>query len=305
MTGQGRKADEKVIVTCAVTGGDPFNRKHPSFPVTPKQICNAAIEAAKAGASIVHLHVRDPQTGEGTRRPELFRELVARVRDAGINVVINLTAGGGANFYPDPSDPARAAPGTDMATAEERLVHVAEALPEMCTLDVTVLSQAFGEDEFVYMNTQHCLRGMARMTRDMGVKPELEVFNPGDVLFARQMVSEGLITGRPLFQFVLGVKWGAPADPETMLYMRNLLPENAVWAGFGIARMQMPMVAQAALLGGNVRVGLEDNLYLSRGVFATNGQLVERAVTILDSMGYSVASPDEARQILGLKSPVK
>lgn len=293
--------NQKIILTCAVTGSDPFNRNHPSFPVTPQQICASAVEAAKAGASVVHLHVRDPMTGDGCRRPELFRELVARVRDSGVNVILNLTAGGGALYYPDPANPGRAAPGTDMATAEQRLIHIAEALPDICTLDVTVLNQAFGDDEFVYMNTQRCMRDMARMTREMGVKPELEVFNPGDILFARQMASEGLIVGKPLFQFVLGVKWGAPADTETMLYMRNLLPDNAIWAGFGIARMQMKMVAQAVLLGGNVRVGLEDNLYLSRGVFATNGQLVERAVTIIESLGESVATPDEARDILGLR----
>jgi uncharacterized protein (DUF849 family) len=191
-----------------------------------------------------------------------------------------------------------------MMSAEGRVAHLRECLPEIASLDVTTGNQVEAGFEFVYMNTTRTLRRMAQLYRELGVKPELEAFQMGDVLFANELVREGLIPDPPLYQFVLGVKWAAPADPETMIYLRRLLPHNAVWAGFGIGRQQMPMAAQAVLLGGNVRVGLEDNLYLERGVFATNGQLVERAVRIVESLGEQVASPAEARDILGLRAPL-
>jgi uncharacterized protein (DUF849 family) len=291
---------DKTIITCAVTGGMKFNRAHPHVPIAAPQIAAAVVEAANAGAAIAHVHVRDPQTGAGSQDPALYAEVVRLVRESGVDVVINLTCGGHARFFPDPEDESKAAPGTNLAPLKVRVRHIEENLPEMCSLDATTANQVDGNDDFVYLNTPRTLRAMAKRFQELRVKPELEVFQAGDILFVNQMIKEGLISGRPLFQFVLGIKWGAPADPETMLYMRNLLPPGSAWAAFGVSRLQMPMVAQAVLLGGNVRVGLEDNLYLERGVFATNGQLVERAVTIVESIGKSVASPQEAREILGL-----
>lgn len=294
--------NRKVILTCAVTGNAPFNPKHPNFPVTPAQICDAVVEAANAGASIAHIHVRDPETGGGSRDPALFKEVVDRIRSTGVNIVLNLTAGMGAFLLPDPEDESRALPESDVVGVEERIEHLVDCLPEIASLDITTGNQVEGPIEFVYLNTTRTLRAMAVRFRELGVKPELEVFSPGDILFGNQMIAEGLIDDPPMYQLVLGVRWGAPADPETMMYLRNLIPENAHWAGFGIARLEMPMVAQAVLLGGNVRVGLEDNLYLKRGVFATNGQLVERARTIVEYLGEEVATPDETREMLRLSN---
>jgi uncharacterized protein (DUF849 family) len=292
----------KVLLTCAVTGNAPFNPDHPAFPVTPREIAESVIEAAKAGASIAHIHVRDPETGEGSRDVNLFREVVARVRESETDIVINLTAGLGAFFIPDPEDESRALPGSDVAGVEERIEHLVECLPEIASLDVTTGNQVEGSMEFVYLNTTRTLRAMAKRFQELGVKPELEAFSAGDVLFANQLVKEGLVDGTPLYQFVLGVLWGAPADAETMIYMRNLLPENRHWAALGLGRMQFPIAAQSVLLGGHVRVGLEDNLYLERGVFASNGQLVERAVQIIDHLGCETATPVEAREMLQLKN---
>ncbi|RQS21372.1 3-keto-5-aminohexanoate cleavage protein [Burkholderia sp. Bp8998] len=293
----------KVILTCAVTGNAPFNPKHPAMPITPAQIADACIEAAKAGASVAHIHVRDPETGGGSRDPRLFKEVVDRVRQSGTDIVLNLTCGLGAFFLPDPEDEARALPESDVIPVAERVRHLEECLPEIASLDITTGNQVEGKLEFVYLNTTRTLRAMARRFQELGIKPELEVFSAGDILFGKSLIADGLIDGVPLFQMVLGVLWGAPATTETMLYQRNLMPEHAQWAAFGIARDEMPMVAQSALLGGNVRVGLEDNLYLSRGVFATNGQLVERARTIIDHLGMSVATPAEAREIMQLRPP--
>jgi len=295
----------KVILTCAVTGSALLNPRYPAelrYPITPEDIAASALEAAKAGASVVHLHVRDPKSGATSREPHLFRETVDRLRQTGTDVVINLTCGGGAFFLPDPEDETRGLPESDVGSVENRVRHIRDCLPEICSLDVTTANQVEGGVEHVYLNTTRTLRGMARIFQQLGVMPELETFQAGDVMFANQLVREGLIDGTPLYQFVLGVKWGAPATPETMMYMRNLLPPGVNWTGFGISRDQMPMVAQAALLGGNVRVGLEDNLYLDRGRFATNAQLVERAVSIVENLGLKVATPDEAREILGLRS---
>lgn len=292
--------DTKTILTCAVSGNAPFNRKHPNFPVTPAQIAASCLEAAAAGASVVHIHVRDPETGEGSRDPALFREVVDRIRDSGVDILINLTCGLGAFFLPDPENEARGLPGSDMLTAQERVRHLADCLPDIASMDITTGNQEEGDTQFVYLNTTRTLRQMAKLFQQHGVKPELEVFSAGDILFGNQMVAEGLIDNAPLYQMVLGVKWAAPSTVETILYQKSLLPANAHWAAFGIGRQQMPMVAQAALLGGNVRVGLEDNLYLSRGVFASNGQLVERAVTIIEMIGKQVATPAEARIQLGL-----
>ena len=293
----------KTVLTCAVSGNAPFNPKHPDFPILPADIARNCIEAAKAGASVVHIHVRDPDSKLGSRDPLLFREVVDRIRASGVDIVINLTCGHGAFFLPDPEDESRGLSGSDMLSAADRMVHLADCMPEIASLDITTGNQEEGPLEFVYLNTTRTLRQMARGFQQLGVKPELEVFSAGDILFGNQMVQEGIISGTPLYQMVLGVKWAAPATVETMLYQKSLLPAGAHWAAFGIGRNQMPMAAQAALLGGNVRVGLEDNLYLSRGVFATNAQLVERAVNIIENIGLSVATPAEAREQLGLGRP--
>ena len=291
----------KVILTCAVVGENKYNRAHPNFPITPQQIADSALEAEQAGASAVHLHVRNPKTGEGSRDPDLFLEMATRVRDNGVKAVMNITCGGGGVYRPDPADESRAGPGSDVAPAEERVRHIEMALPEMCSIDVTTQNQMDGDSEYIYLNSQATLRKMAKRFQELGVKPEIEVFAPGDILLANQMLADGFFDAPPMYQIVMGTKWGLPATPETLIYMRNLLPQGANWAAFGIARMQMPMAAQAVLLGGNVRVGLEDNLYLKKGVWATNGTLVARAREIIEHLGHEVATPDEARAILGLR----
>jgi uncharacterized protein (DUF849 family) len=291
----------KVVLTCAVTGNAPFNPKHPAMPVTPAQIAASCLEAASAGASIVHIHVRNPETGAGSRDPRLFKEVVDRVRSSGVDIVINLTCGLGAFLLPDPEDERRALPESDLLPVAERVAHLEQCLPEIASLDITTGNQVEGTMEFVYLNTTRTLRAMAKRFKDLSIKPELEVFSAGDILFGNQLVKEGLVDGPAFFQMVLGVQWGAPASTETMIYQRSLLAPGAIWAAFGIGRQQMPMMAQSALLGGHCRVGLEDNLYLSRGIFATNGQLVERARSTLSNMGMEVATPSEAREILGLR----
>ena len=293
----------KVYITCAVTGNAPFNPKHPSFPVTPKEIANAVTEAANAGAAIAHIHVRDLETKQGCRDRALFREVVDRIRQSGTNIILNLTAGSGGLFLPDPEDESRALQGSDIIGVEERVAHLKDCLPDIASIDVTTANQIEGPHEFVYLNTPRTLRGMAKRFQELGVKPEIEAFQAGDVLFGNQLVEEGLINDRPMYQFVLGVKWGAPATPETIMYMRDLLPKNKNlhWTAMGIAREEFPTAAQSVLLGGHVRVGLEDNLYLDRGVFATNGQLVERAGRIIEDVGCAVATPDETRVMLGLR----
>ncbi|MEM1112945.1 MAG: 3-keto-5-aminohexanoate cleavage protein [Pseudomonadota bacterium] len=290
----------KVIITCAVTGNAPFNPKHPNFPVTPAQIADACAEAAAAGAAIAHIHVRDLETQLGCTDPALFKEVVDRVRDKGTDVLINLTGGGGAFFKPDPEDESRAAPGSDVMSVDQRMEHLELCRPDIASLDINTSNQMEGDEEFVYLNTTRTLRAMAERYQAAGIKPELEVFSAGDVEFGKQLQREGLIDGPAMFQYVLGVKWQIPADTLGMYYLTQLLPEKAVWGALGIGRHQMPVVAQTALMGGNVRVGLEDNLYLSRGVFASNGQLVERARSIVEQMGYEVANVAEARDILGL-----
>lgn len=294
----------KVLLTCALTGSASLNPRYPAdlhFPITPSQICQSAIESAKAGASVIHIHVRDPLTGISSRDPLLFREVVDRLRQSGQDVVLNVTCGGGAFFLPDPENEGRALPGSDIASVAERVRHIRDCLPEVCSLDVTTANQVDSGVEHVYLNTTRTLRAMARIFKEIGVKPELETFQAGDVMLANQLLAEGLVDGVPLYQFVLGVQWGAPANVETLLYMRNLLPQGALWTGMGIAGAQMPMAAASVLLGGHVRVGLEDNLYLDRGMFATNPQLVERAVKLIENLGEQVAKPNEAREMLGLK----
>jgi len=289
--------NRNVIITCAVTGSGDTVGKHPAIPVTPEQIANSAIEAAAAGAAVAHIHVRDPDTGTFSRELELYREVVERIRESDSDVIINLTAGMGGDLVLDEQNPSVAVEGTDMANASERLAHIEALLPEICTLDCGSLN--FGNS--LYVSTPAMLRQMAARVKEIGVKPELEIFDSGNLVFALQMMKEGLLDDKPLFQLCLGIPWGAPADTATMKLMSDMVPANANWAGFGISRMQMPMVAQAMLLGGNVRVGLEDNLFLDKGVFASNGQLVERAVGIVEGLGAEVATPAQAREMLGLR----
>jgi uncharacterized protein (DUF849 family) len=285
-----------VIISCAVTGAGDTVGKHPAIPVTPKEIADAAIEAARAGAAVAHLHVRDPETGKAARRPEHYREAVERIRDSGIDVVINLTAGMGGDFFFDPAEPSRAGAGSDLAGAEERVAHVEELRPEICTLDCGSLN--FGDG--LFMATADLLRDMAARIQKAGVKPEIECFELGHIWLAKDLIKRGLIDEPPMFQLCLGIPWGAEATTETMLTMRNHLPPGANWAAFAIGRMQMPFVAQAMLLGGNVRVGLEDNIWLDRGVPASNGSLTARAREIVERLGGRALSPAEARAKLGL-----
>ena len=287
-----------VVVTCAVTGAGDTVDKHPAIPVTPEQIANSAIEAADAGAAIVHLHVRDPETGKGSRDINLFKETVELVRNSGRNVLINLTAGMGGDLVVDDENPEVPAEGTDLISAEERMAHVELLRPDIATLDCGTIN--FDNANYVYIQTPNMLRAMAARYAEIGVKPEMEVFDLGHLRFANQMVSEGLIQGRPMYQVCLGIPWGAGADSATMTAMVGQLPQDAFWSGFGISRTQMPMAAQATLLGGNVRVGLEDNLYLEKGVPASNAQLVEKAVRIIRDLGGQICDADQARERLGI-----
>ena len=293
--------NDEVVITCAVTGAGDTAGVHPGLPVTPEQIAEAALEAARAGAAVAHIHVRDPQTGAPSRRLEYYREVVERIREGSTDVIINLTTGMGGDLVVDDAHPAVAAPGSDMVPALERLEHVEALLPEMCTLDCGTMN--FSDGDYAAVVTPSQLRAMAARVRELGVKPELEVFDTGQVWLASRLVDEGLIEGTPLFQLCLGIRYGAPADTRTMLAMIDLLPPGSLWAAFALGRLEMPFVAQAALLGGNVRVGLEDNLYLRRGVFASNAELVTQAVRVLDDLGARPLTPAEARVKLGLRTP--
>jgi uncharacterized protein (DUF849 family) len=290
-----------VFITCAVTGAGATADRSELVPVTPQQIADAAIEAGKAGAAVVHIHVRDPETGKGARDPALYREVVKRIRSSDVDVVLNLSAGMGGDLVlggdeaPLPLDP----DGTDMAGAAERLAHVEELRPEICTLDCGSMNFAAGGD-YVMVNTPGMLRAMARRIQELGVRPELEVFDTGHLVMVGDLIRDGLIDDPPMIQLCMGIPYGAPDDPTTLLALVNRLPRGAVFSAFSIGRMQLPYVAMAALAGGNARVGLEDNIYLSRGVLATNAQLVERAVTILEAMNVRVLGPGEVREKLGL-----
>jgi uncharacterized protein (DUF849 family) len=292
---------DEVIITCAVTGAGDTAGTHPQLPVTPKQIAEAAIEAARAGAAVAHIHVRDPRTGAPSRKLEYYREVVERIRSSAVDVIINLTTGMGGDLIVDDARPTIAGPGSDMVPALDRLEHIEALLPEMCTLDCG--SMNFYEGDYVAVVTPNQLRAMAARVKELGVKPELEVFDTGHVRLANKLIEEGLIDGVPLFQLCLGIPWGAPADTRVMLGMIDLLPAGAQWAAFAISRMEMPFVAQSVLLGGNVRVGLEDNLYLRRAVFASNAQLVEGAVAVVESLGARPLGAAEARRRLGLRRP--
>ena len=293
--------NQEVFVTCAVTGAGDTTGASDRVPVTPEAIAEAAVEAARAGAAVAHIHVRDPATGRGSRDPALYREVVERVRSADVDVVLNLTAGMGGDLVLGGADtplPANAE-GTDMIGARERLVHVEELRPEICTLDCGTMNFAAGGD-YVMVNTPGMLRAMAERIRELGVRPELEVFDTGHLVMVNELVRDGLIDDPALIQLCMGIPYGAPNDPTTLLALVARLPPGSVFSAFSIGRMQLPYVALAALAGGNVRVGLEDNLYLSRGVPATNAQLVERAVTILEAMNVRVLGPDAVREKLAL-----
>jgi uncharacterized protein (DUF849 family) len=294
----------EVFITCAVTGAGGGASRSEKIPITPREIASAAIEAAKAGAAIAHIHVRNPETGAPSRDPALYREVVERVRDTGTDVVLNLTAGMGGDLVlggaetPLPHD----ADKTDMIGATERLGHVEALLPEICTLDCGTMN--FAEGDYVMMNTPAMLRAMARRVQSLGVRPEIEVFDTGHLVLARQLISEGLIDDPVMIQLCMGIPYGAPDDPTTLMAMVGNLPPRCVFSAFSIGRMQLPYVAMAALAGGNVRVGLEDNLYLSKGVKASNGDLVERAVHILSAMNVRVLTPPEVRRKLKLRGAV-
>ena len=287
-----------VIVSCAVTGGSDTKHINPAVPVTPEGIASEIIAAHGAGAAIAHVHMRDPETAKSSMDPALYKEVVDRVRDAGCPILLNLTAGPGGILVVDPDEPHKFRPGSKLSSAEERVRHVVENRPEMCTLDVTTMNYS----DMAVTNTMAMLDKMAGLIQAVGVKIEMEVFDTGQLWHGAEMCKRGVITDpQPLFQLCLGIPWGGRAEMETMALMRDQLPSNAVWASFGISRFEFPMVAAAVVLGGHVRVGMEDNLYLSRGNLTPgNAALVQRAVEIITSIGEYPASVDEARDLLGL-----
>jgi uncharacterized protein (DUF849 family) len=289
----------KVIISCAVTGSADSPGKNPAVPVTPEQIARSCVDAAKAGAAVVHIHVRDPKTTKPSMDGALYREVVERIRSSGTDVLINLTTGPGARFEHDPDDPSKASPASTMRGPHERVHHVQELRPDICSLDMGSMNMG----SRVFINTPDHLQTMALAIREVGVLPELEVFEAGHLMLARKMIETGHIKAPGMFQICLGIAWGQPATPEAMSYMRSLLPPASPWFAFGISLHQFPMVAQAVLLGGHVRVGLEDNLYLAKGKLApSNAALVEKAAAIIEVLGDEVATPAAAREILGLQA---
>jgi uncharacterized protein (DUF849 family) len=288
----------KVMIACAVTGSADTPGRNPAVPVTPAQIAQSAIDAAKAGAAIVHIHVRDPQTTKPSMDVAHYREVVQRIRDSGTDVVINLTTGPGARFSPGAEEPLKVGPGTNLKTAAERVRHVVELKPEICSLDMGSMNMG----QYVFVNTPSILENMAVAIKEAGIVPELEVFETGHLLLAKRLIETGHIKGPGMFQICLGISWGQPATTEAMTYMRNLLPKDSPWFAFGISLHQFPMAAQAVLLGGHIRVGLEDNIYLGRGQLApSNAALVEKAARIVEVLGDHVATPAEARKMLGTR----
>ena len=289
----------KVIISCAVTGAADTPGRNPAVPVTPAQIAASSIDAAKAGAAIVHIHVRDPNTGKPSMETAHYREAVERIRASGTDVLINLTTGPGARFHHDPHDPSKAGPESVLRSPEQRVQHVLEIKPDICSLDMGSLNMG----DRVFVNTPAHLQTMALSIKGAGVMPELEVFETGHLLLAKRFIENGYVKPPGMFQICLGISWGQPATPEAMTYMRNLLPPDAPWFAFGISLHQFPMVAQTVLLGGHPRVGLEDNLYLERGKLApSNAALVEKAAKIIEVLGDHVATPNDARKILGLSA---
>ena len=291
--------NNKVFISCAVTGSGDTASKHPDLPKTPEQIATASIEAAKAGAAIAHIHVRE-EDGTPSRRLELYKEVIDRIRSSDTDVILNLTTGMGGDLdIGQGKNPLEFGPMTDMANVMERIANAEQFLPEICTLDAGTLN--FGDSSVITVNTPNDLRKAAKKLKEIKVKPEIEAFDLGNMWFGAQLYKEGLLDDPPMFQICLGIPWGADQSVDTMKAMKDHLPKEAKWAGFGISRMQMPMAAAAVAMGGNIRVGLEDNIYLDRGVLATNGQLVTRAIEILERMGSRALSPQEARTQLSLR----
>lgn len=287
----------KVVITCALTGSFDTPSKNPAVPVTPEQIANSALDAAKAGAAVVHIHVRDPKTTKPSMELALYKEVVDRIREKNDDLVLNLTTGAGGRFVPGDEDPKIAGEGTTFTTPAARVRHVEELKPEICTLDVATMN--FGEQ--IFANTPPHLRQMADRAKAVGTKPEIEVFDLGHIELAKRLIADGHIAEPPLFQLCLGISYGAPATPETLIQMRDRLPPNAAWSAFGIGRAEFPIAAVTIAAGGNVRVGLEDNLYLGRGQLArSNAALVEKAVSLVNLLDGTPATPAEARQIFGL-----
>ena len=287
----------KTIICCAITGGGDTVGKNPAVPVTPQQIADSAIGAAKAGAAVVHIHVRDPATGKPSMDLAHYSEVVTRIRDSAVDVVINLTTGAGGRFTPGDDQPLVAKTGSNLSRPQERIRHVLDLQPEICSLDMGSMNMG----DYVFINTKAHLEEMAQGIVAAGVRPELEVFEGGHIRLALAMMDKGQLPKTGLFQICLGVPWAQPATPAAMAYMRDMLPADATWFAFGIGAQQFPMVAQAYLLGGNVRVGLEDNLFLAKGQLApSNAALVEKAVNIVQLLGGEIATPAEARATLSL-----
>ena len=291
--------NKDVFITCAVTGSGGSQDRSPHVPRSPAQIADSAIAAAKAGAAVVHCHVRDPETGAPSRRLDLYREVTQRIREAEVDVILNLTAGmGGDIVFGSTEQPLPPVAGTDMIGAAERVQHIKECLPEICTLDCGTMN--FAEADYVMTNTPGMLTAMGRMMTELGVKPEIEAFDTGHLWYAKQLVKDGVLDSPALVQLCMGVPWGAPDDLNTFMAMVNNVPEDWTFSAFGLGRHQMAYVAASVLAGGNVRVGLEDNLWLDKGVLAENWQLVERAGTIIENMGARVIGPAQVREQLGL-----
>lgn len=287
----------KTILTCAITGNLTTPAQNRNLPVTPEQIADHALAAAEAGAAIVHIHVRDPESGVPSMEIAHYRRVMERIRDSNDSLVVNLTTGPGGRFQPGDEDPKVAGPRTNLMRPELRVEHVAALRPEICTLDLNTMT--FGRE--VVINTPGNVTKMAEIIYGAGVKPEFEIFDSGDMALAQDLFASGVLKSPGMFSFVLGVKYGMPASPESMLYLRNMLPPGSQWTGFGIGRFAFPMVAQAVLAGGHVRIGMEDTVYLDRGVLAeSNAALVRKAVAIVESLGGTLASAAEARAMLGL-----
>ena len=296
----GLTPNREVFITCAVTGSGDSTGRSDKVPVTPRQIADEAISAAKAGAAIAHIHVRDPKTGKGSRDLALYAEVVEHIKASGVDMVLNLTAGMGGDLtlgsveQPMPPSPN----GTDMAGATERLEHVAKLRPEICTLDCGTMN--FGEGDYVMTNTPAMLKAMAAQIKALGVRPEVEIFDTGHLLLAKWLYDQGLLDDPVMVQLCMGIPWGAPDDINTLLALTNNLPSNWTFSAFSIGRNQLPYAAMAMLAGGNIRVGLEDNIWLEKGVLATNGQLVERAKAVAEGMGARILGPNEVRERMKL-----
>lgn len=290
----------KTIISCAVTGNIVTREHHPNLPVTPSEIATACLDAAAVGAAIVHIHVRDPATGRPSMRTDLYGEVMDRIREKNKELIINLTTGEGGRFTPSDHDPKVAAPGSTLTHPADRVAHVVALKPDICSLDFNTMNSGAN----VVINTPKNVRKMAELIVGAGVMPELEVFDSGDIHMANDMIADGTLPGPHLFQLVTGVKYGASSTTETLAYLKSLLPRGCNWSAFGLGRFEYPMVAQSFLLGGHVRVGFEDNVYIRKGELARdNAQLVAKAADLLHTLGGEVASPLEARQMLGLKAP--